>query len=235
MNPQRVKAVLFDLDDTLYEERDFFRGGFAAVADLLVEHGVPDTERVIAFLEHAHHNEGRAGVFQKLARRFDLPDELIPIMVSAFRAHRLDITLPPDVPVVLPRLRRHFRLGCVSDGWLSVQSAKIDALGVREMLDAIVLTDVHGRDFWKPHPRAFLDCCRALGVAAREAIFVGDNLERDFLGARASGMRFVRMRRRGCYFGNQQLGDEVAGLVSEVQDLYELERLLAGDRAAEFA
>ena len=81
------KAVLFDLDDTLYDERDFVTGGFEAVAQVLALRGIGPTDEAVRRLERFHHQEGRAGVFQKLAESMRFPDEWIPELVKTFREH----------------------------------------------------------------------------------------------------------------------------------------------------
>lgn len=222
-----LKAVVFDLDDTLYNERDFFRSGFTAVAQVLKERGVQDAAAAVSWLEQYHHNESRSGVFQKLAGQLGFSPEWIPALVSVFRSHRPAIRLADDALEVLPRLRESFRLGCVTDGWAAVQRGKIEALGISGMLDAIVIADDHGRDYWKPHARPFLECCQSLGVAPAEALFVGDNPERDLLGAHNCGMPFVWIRRPGACFSLQ--GPANPGMMPrcEVADLRELEQWLA--------
>ncbi len=225
-----IRAVIFDLDDTLYEERQFFRSGFNAVAEFLAKRGIGPASDVVQALEHFHHQEGREQVFQKLAVRMGFPPEWIQEMVSVFRQHRPAIHLCEDARTVLPRLRQRFRLGCVTDGWAAVQRAKLAALGVAPPLDAVDVAADFGRPFWKPHPLPFQKCCVALGVPPEEAVFVGDNPERDLAGARSAGMLAIRMRRAGSYFEFRATGSPAAA-IAEVRDLFQLEEVLAPRRA----
>jgi putative hydrolase of the HAD superfamily len=222
-----LRGVIFDLDDTLYEERQFVRGGFAEVARELERRGAGPADEAQRWLEHYHFAESRAGVFQKLAHRLGFPEAWIPELVALFRAHRPQLALAADAVEVLPRLRRRYRLGCVTDGWADVQRRKVAALGIEPYLDALVVADELGRDFWKPHARPFRECCALLGVEPAEALVVGDNPERDVAGARAAGLRSARIRRDGCYFAGAET--EAPGLRAdfEVRDLYALEELLA--------
>jgi putative hydrolase of the HAD superfamily len=221
-----IRAILFDLDDTLYEERQFFRGGFVAAADALERRGIGARVSTVELLEHFHFEQGREDVFQKLATRLAFPIEWIPELVGAFRAHKPDIRLADDVGVTLPRLRERHKLGCVTDGWASVQRAKLESLGVEPLLDAVVVADDYGRDRWKPHPFPFQRCCELLGTTPAEAVFVGDNPHRDVLGARNAGLVAVRIRRPGGYFarGGSAVVEPEADF--EVQDLLDVERLV---------
>lgn len=227
MSAPRLRAILFDLDDTLYEERLFFRSGFRHVATVLWGRGLAPVEDLCQRLEFLHHHLDRATVFQHLAADYRFPTDWIPELVALFRDHPPDIQLAADTLEVLPRLRASYRLGCVTDGWGQVQRRKVAALGVEALLDVIVFTDDHGREFWKPHPRPFLDGCAALGVAPAEAVFVGDNPARDMVGAAAAGLRAVRIRRPGAYFTARQDPPNLPRGQPEITDLRGLAGILA--------
>ena len=225
-----IKGILFDLDDTLYEERQFFRSGFTVVARELEGRGYGKAEDLVAALESVVDRESRNGVFQKLAERTPFPAAWIPELVELFRAHKPAIRLAQDSVNVLPRLRKKFRLGCVTDGRAQIQNAKLEALGARAYLDAVVVTDELGPEYWKPHPRPFWTCCELLGIGPTEALFVGDSPERDMTGARNAGIAAIRIRRTGGYSERVEPADAAGVPRGEVRDLNELERLLETSR-----
>jgi putative hydrolase of the HAD superfamily len=216
-----IRAVLFDLDDTLYPEREYFESGFAVVAERLEERGAGEAGAIGRLLEAIHFEEGREGVFDKAAARLGYPREWVPELVALFRDHTPRISLPAESAEVLRCLRLQYRLGIVTDGHASVQHGKIEALGLRPLVDAIIVTDELGRRHWKPHPLPFLTCCRALHVQPDQAIFVGDHPQRDIGGAHGAGLRAVRLRRKDGYFRNQA---DAAGEQAEC-DIEQLERL----------
>jgi len=233
MNIPVIKAVLFDLDDTLYEERQFHRTGFTAVGEFLEQRGMGSTREILGLLEYFHDHEDQRQVFQKLAGRLGFPLEWVPELVATFRSHRPRICLALDARTVLPRLRGDYRLGCVTNGWAAVQRRKIEALGVASLMDAIVIADDFGVEFWKPHPRPFLECCARLQVSPRESLFVGDYPERDIRGARRAGLACVRLRRPGGYFAVCESADAGTKADAEVHNLFELEAWLKQTRAAQ--
>lgn len=218
MSTRRFHAVLFDLDDTLYEERQYFHSGFSVVARSLQARGFGSSVETCALLEQFHHNEGRHDVLQKLALRLGFPADWIPELVEQIREHVPEIALAGDTVGVLQQLRANYHLGCVTDGWHAVQQRKTVALGVASLMDVIVFSDELGRAFWKPDARPFVLCCERLGVRPQEAVFVGDNPERDIVGAHAAGLYTVRLRRTGAYFGESECSDagatgaEITGL-----------------------
>jgi putative hydrolase of the HAD superfamily len=85
----------------------------------------------------------------------------------------------------------------VSDGHLAVQRRKLAALGLAHHFDAVVFSDEWGREAWKPSLVPFMAVLERLGVEASEAVYVGDNPAKDFLGARRAGMFAVRVCRPG--------------------------------------
>jgi putative hydrolase of the HAD superfamily len=221
-----IRAVLFDLDDTIYEERLYVRGGFSAVAHFLEHRGVGSAVQTLTLLERVHHHEGREQVFQKLSARLGFPADWIPALVEVHRSHEPDIRLAADAVHVLPRLKLQYRLGCVTDGWATVQRNKLKALDVWTLFDAVVVADDYGRDRWKPDPFPFQRCCELLGLAPEAAIFVGDNPERDMRGARKAGLRAIRVRRPGGYFEQDDASDPECAPHCIVRDLVELEQVL---------
>lgn len=196
----KLQAVLFDLDDTLYVEAEFFRSGFGAIARTLAAAGHGDAAALAAQIYDIHWHENRERVFNVAAERLGFSPELIPQLVREFRDHVPELSLAAEVRILLAELRGRYALGCVSDGHAAVQRGKLAALGVELLLDAVVVSDELGRDAWKPDPRPFWECCRRLGAAPQQSVFVGDNPERDVRGALAAGMISVRLRRPEGYF-----------------------------------
>jgi putative hydrolase of the HAD superfamily len=221
-----VTAVIFDLDDTLYAEGDFFRSGFAVVAQELERRGAGRSADIALLLEHFHFAESRTGVFQKLAGRLGFPEHWIPDLVTRFRAHDPHISLAPDALAILPELRSRYRLGCITDGWAAVQRRKLEALRAEPYFDAVMVTDELGYEFWKPHARGFDELRSALGSQPDATVVVGDNPERDMAGARNAGLRSIRLRRHGGYFADKEFGRSECQADFEISDLKALPDLL---------
>lgn len=197
--PHPVRAVLFDLDDTLYPERTFFMSGFRAVARELIRRGLPGHPDPLAERMLELHDAGRPGVLDRFSAELPFPTAWIPELIEMFRGHVPQIALPESTARVLPLLRKSFRLGCVSDGWIAVQKRKLVALGLEPAFDSVVLTDAWGRAYWKPHPASFLRCCEALEVPPEAAIFVGDHPARDIQGARRAGLAAILLTEHGTF------------------------------------
>jgi putative hydrolase of the HAD superfamily len=187
-------VVVFDLDDTLYLERDFVRSGFAAVeAWLAVQHGVCD------FQAHAWELflAGRRGdVFDRALPMVGLEPRpaLIQRLVEVYREHQPTIGLEPAACDLLAALSGRCRLALLTDGYHDTQRRKVAALALEVWCDPMVCTDQWGRAHWKPSPRGFLHIQGACETAPERCIYVADNPAKDFRAPKALGWRTLRVR-----------------------------------------
>lgn len=210
-----TSRVVLDLDDTLYLERDFVRSGFLAVAAAVRVHdGRPDFfERAWALFRQGC----RGNVFNRVLGP-DASAETVAELVSIYRCHRPDIALTPDAARFLAALPAQVSLGLISDGPEAQQTNKLEALGLLDRFDSVVLTGAWGSRFSKPHPRAFVETMRRLGGRPHDYVYVADNPAKDFIQPRKLGWRTVRVRRKkGLYAAEAGVEAE-----REVQTLDEL-------------
>jgi putative hydrolase of the HAD superfamily len=194
----RLAAVVFDLDDTLFPERDYVLSGFRAVAEWAQGRLGIAADRGFEELRHLYEEGVRGQTFGRwLAQRGTLESGLVEQLVAVYREHEPRIAAFPDLLGLIRSLRGRCRLGIVSDGHLAVQRKKVGALGISDLFDTVVLSDEWGHGAWKPSTRAFEEVLSRLDVAAADAIYVADNPVKDFIGAREAGMRTVWLRRAG--------------------------------------
>jgi putative hydrolase of the HAD superfamily len=190
-----LRAIIFDMDDTLYLERDFVLSGFAAVAAWAeAELGIPQTE---GFPQLKTYFE--AGVRGDTFNRW-LADHGLKIkpwlgrMIEVYRSHQPHITPLPEAESTLQSLAPKYRLGLITEGYRTVQQAKLEALGLGHYFEEILIGGEDERQDWKPSPRPFEIMLERLGIQSRTAVYVGDNPHKDFLGARRAGMGSIRVR-----------------------------------------
>lgn len=181
------RAVVFDLDDTLYPVRSFWLSGFAAVADAVAHDvGVPP-EGVVRTLRRAS-RVAKGRELQQLCDRFDLPASDAAKLLEIVRRHTPRIRLPRATVRILATLRPRWRLGVLTNGLPAVQRRKVAALGLAGLVDSIVFANECGDGSGKPDRAAFLTILDRLGTPPERSVFVGDNLETDMAGARRVGM-----------------------------------------------
>ncbi len=192
---KRSRALVFDLDDTLYPERSYVMSGFSAVGAWVEKRlGVP-AGQVASELRGLHEAGVRGDTFDRwLEDRCLNGPGLLSQMIEAYRTHRPSIRPFAAVPGLLSRLSGSFRLGLVTDGFRDVQRLKLEALGLERYFEAVVFSDDLGREAWKPSPKPFEAVLAALGVPAPDAAYIADNPLKDFPGPRSLGMKAVRVR-----------------------------------------
>jgi putative hydrolase of the HAD superfamily len=129
-------------------------------------------------------------------------DVLVDALVEADR--RTSLVVYPEVPSVLAELRRRGLTIGVCSNWGWDLDAVLEATGVDALIDVAVTSARVG--YRKPHAAMYESILGALGVAAPEAIFVGDSWEPDVIGPIGVGMRSVHVdRARGESAGSAPL------------------------------
>lgn len=204
--PLEPRAVIFDLDDTLYPYRRFRASGFLAVARYLEARTGLDRRLGFRALQRARRGVFRGRELQACLAQYELPEILLPELFDVYQFHAPDLRLPPVVAANLSALRvAGWRLGVLTNGLPSVQAQKVAALGLEPLVDAVVYAATCGSGEGKPDPAAFAAVVRRLGVEAGRSIFVGNDEEADVAGAARAGMAVVC-----CRVWDRRAGDTAA-------------------------
>ncbi len=200
-----LRAVVFDLWGTLLtERRDLFperaRIRYEGVRPILERHGLEVSQEDFTRLHLASNRtlarmqeHGRDVTAEERARhviyqiRPGLADHLPQADVAAFAEayggtilHTLPILLDGAAEALDEARRRNLRIGLISNTGISGGRhlrPVLARLGVLEAFDSLVFSDEHRRS--KPHPEVFQAALDELGVAASEAVFVGDTPRYD--------------------------------------------------------
>ena len=193
-----IQAVVFDLDDTLYPERQYVRSGYVAVAAFLRER-LGRTEAFEDWLWDRFCSGQSSRALDAMNAEFHLgrSDEQIRELVSVYREHRPDIRPREGAAELLGRLGRRCRLALLSDGFLPAQKRKLEALGLEPLFDAIVFTEEMSRECWKPSAAGFEAVRSKLRVPHEGCAYVGDNPAKDFVAPNRLGWRTVRLACEG--------------------------------------
>lgn len=184
-----VTAVGFDLDGTLFDDRQYVRAGLAAAARVLESRTDVDAREDL--LEAYFQRGIREGTFDHVLDARDLSPDLVPELVDAYHDHDDDLVAYPETVPVLETLDDDYRLGLLTGGTNGRE--KLERLGVASYFDAVVVTA--GGDATKRDPEPFRELCDALGVEPSEMAYVGDRPELDFARPNELGMRTIRVRK----------------------------------------
>jgi putative hydrolase of the HAD superfamily len=200
-----IRAVLFDLDDTLFDHRGCAHDALATVRQsqaCFQSMPFDELERVHAdALEELHAavmlgrvpvEEARIERFRRLLEsagaddRGELAGELATLYRDAYRNARRAVA---GAAALIAAVRRHARVGIVSNNVLDEQQEKLRVCSLDQFIDELVVSGEVGVS--KPDPTIFRVALDRLGVTATDTVMVGDSWSADVEGARATGIRAI--------------------------------------------
>jgi putative hydrolase of the HAD superfamily len=200
-----VRAVLFDLDDTLFDHRSCARtalSGLHAAHAAFRDTSLDDFERLHAgFLEQLHQRvlngelpleEARRERFRRLFQAAGLTadDGMIAAAAATYRDSYRQVWQPvAGARRLLELVKRRARIGVVSNNLVEEQSEKLRHCGFAAYVDDLTVSENAGVS--KPDPEIFRIALDRLGCDASEAVMVGDSWPADIVGAHAAGIRAI--------------------------------------------
>ncbi len=221
-----IKVIVFDLDDTLFPEYEFVRSGFQAVSDWISKKYAIANFFEVAWKLFA---EGKRGqIFNLTLEKLGIAaDEALMIqeLVQIYREHKPNISLHNDAQWAINYFQSYKHLGIITDGYLTTQQNKIQALGISENFELIIYTDLYGRENWKPSPLSYLKVMETIKCEGRECLYVGDNPTKDFVTAKKLDWLTVQICRE-CGEYSQITLEETHEANLRVKSLMELKNLL---------
>lgn len=185
LNKNKIKAVIFDLDDTLYPEEEFVKSGFFSVSEYLAQKYKLYKKKIFQILKREFEKGVRGKNFNLLLENLNLPKKELKKLISIYRHHRPKIRLFPDAKKILIYLKKKkIKLGLITDGPVSMQRNKINALKIKKYFNVITFSDKFGKKFRKPNTLPFKITLQKLKTTPKEVVYIADNPKKDFIGAR---------------------------------------------------
>lgn len=181
--------IVFDLDDTLFDEVDFVKSGFAEIAAYLHR---PET---FTFMREHFETQGSGRVFDALIDAFDL-DVSLQKLIEIYRFHPPAITLGEGSRELLS-FSKDFKTALITDGHYLMQQNKFRALGLEPWIDYPVFTDFYQTG--KPGEKPFRMVMERFGTDD-DYVYLSDNPVKDFDAPTRLGWRTIRFKNpRGVY------------------------------------
>lgn len=187
-------VLIFDLDDTLYNERAYVESGFRAVARWGKEQYGWDADKSYAMMISILDADGRGAVFNNWLEGNDIRrTSVIAECVRVYRHHKSDISVSDSTKTILSSLSGS-PLYLVTDGHKIVQANKIDALGIAPYFRHCYITHRYGVASAKPSLRCFelikqREQCDWIDMA-----YIGDNPAKDFVSLNQVGALTIRVK-----------------------------------------
>ena len=206
-----IRVVIFDLDDTLFLERDYVMSGYHAVATHLATTARLEHDLLFDSLKAGYYQGRRDRNFEALLAQFHISAR-VDDLIAVYRNHTPNIAVPLDSSEALKLAHQRFRLGMITDGRPATQHMKLRALGISHYFTKIIVNDlILGRS--KYEPDSFCRMLAYFSVDASETVYVGDNLTKDFIWPQRLGMKSVCVQRPGSLYHDSvpSMGD-IAGI-----------------------
>ena len=191
----RFKAVIFDLDDTLYDEFDFISGGYKTIASYLSEKYDHSKKLILERMLDRYKNRGRDKLFDYILKESSIKKgNNIKKLVDIYRRHKPSIKLYKDAILTINQLRSmKIKLGLITDGIKIVQKTKVKNLGLDKFMDKIIYTDDFRSN--KLSPKPFRLVTEFLKVEYVDSCYVGDDPFKDFFWPNKLKMASIRINR----------------------------------------
>lgn len=214
-----IKAVVFDLDHTLFDRHGTLRAVTPALRRSFPTNPALTDDEIAALWCYADDRYVYDGWSYILAYLSQNGVFTAPVDYADYRAFVFENFAKTAVPFpfALPMLNvlkdRGLKVGLITNGQHALQYKKLDLTGLRYVFDEIIVSGDVMID--KPDPEIFEMMCEKLGVLPQETVYVGDNPVNDVEGARKAGLRTIWIRSTRVS-GLDCHPDEVANDVREI-------------------
>lgn len=213
---RKIKGVIFDLDDTLYSEKEYVASGFRSVSDYF---GGGYEDKLWQYFE-----AGKPAIDELLKELGRDNREMTALKV--YRSHKPKIHLYDGVKEMLDKIRQKgIRIGIITDGRPEGQRNKIEALDLEKMVDDIIITDeLGGVQFRKPCDIAFRIMLTRWRLNPADVIYVGDNVVKDFQAPSKLGMKSCWFKNKNGVYSHEFMSKDIVNVDSFTQ----LNKLIMG-------
>lgn len=189
-----IRAVIFDLDNTLIDFLTFKKETAKAAARAMVRMGLP-TDEITAYGKIFSVYDEKGIEYQKtfsdVIRQFNLEineaEMIQQAAILAYLRRKFDVLKPyPMVKPTLEKLRQKYKLAVITDAPRNKAWQRLVLTGLEREFHFVITKNDTMQE--KPHPSPFYLAMKKLNVLAPACLFVGDNPERDIRGAKELGM-----------------------------------------------
>lgn len=202
---QPIKGIIFDLDDTLYSEKEYIRSGYKKIGELLQR---PEAAEKMWY----YFKNNKAAIDMYLTEIGEIDKK--SICLDAYRNQMPEISLYDGVQELLTMLKnKGIKLGIITDGRPEGQRKKLQALRLEEMVDDIIITDeLGGTQFRKPNDISFRIIQNRWRIPFEQIMYVGDNYNKDFQACKQLGMRWKHFQNKDGLYLNSDSDEYVCDI-----------------------
>lgn len=228
-----IKAVVFDVDDTLYDQKAPFVAALAPIVQLPSSFDLTPTFQAYrrqSAQAYAQVATGNWSTTEMAVRRLnaalhvqDLPPvtpEAALAFQDAYCAGLKEIKLFPGLATALEQLKERYQLGIITNGHTEHQLAKVMRLKMHQWIDRDAILTSEEAGIAKPNPEIFTAMNRRLNLRASESVYVGDCYSMDVRAAKQAGWQAFWFNHRNFEMPDGDwIPDQTVENPAELQDL----------------
>lgn len=192
------KAILFDIDDTLYDSTRQSTLARKNAIEAMIEAGLDvnkkKAEETLAKVIREY-GSNYSNHFNKLLKKLGKKPNQRIIAAGIVAYHNTKFTYLHPFEDTLPTLLKlrdmGYKLGVITDGKSMKQWEKLIRLGLQHFFDTVVISEEVGVE--KPEKKIFAVACNKLALKPQNCVYVGNHLGKDIAGANNAGMTSVRI------------------------------------------
>lgn len=231
LDPAKVKILIFDLDDTLFDTHgQLLTPARQESCQAMIKAGLEATvDQCLSKWEHLHKTQPRKNIYKELVTTFDVKNGFDPQKVerdgyAAFydRQIKETISLFPDTADTLTLLSKTFKIYLVTMGSPQTQKKKVNLLNVEKYFEKIYFVDSSQTSDKK---KAFEDILRQTKVAPDQHISIGNRVDLEIRDAKRLGMKAILFEHGEYFHLSPETEDEKPDLT--IRNLSELIRILS--------
>lgn len=225
-----VKAIFFDIDDTLYDTSGFAKLARKAALNMMIDAGLPlNSNEAYNLLREIISQKGSNydKHFNLLTKTVFGEEKPLLIALGMINYHNVKFALlrpfPKTTSTLINLKSKGYSLGVISNGITIKQWEKLIRLGIHHFFDEVVTSDEVG--FEKPHKRIFEVALNKIDCTPKQAVMIGNKFSEDIMGALNAGMSAILV--------NSQLTNEEVDYIEKekvdvkvISDISELDKIL---------
>ena len=173
-------VIVFDLDDTLYNEIEYLKSAYRSIAA-----DIDKANRNLLYRDMLALYRQGDNVFQYLSETYNIE---LKGLIETYRNHSPEIHLFEGVSEIFQNIKsKGGHLAIITDGRIKTQMAKIEALDIKDLFSEIVISEALGTE--KPSQRNYKTI--EASIPAKSYYYIADNIKKDFVSPNVMGWKTI--------------------------------------------
>jgi len=218
------KLIIFDLDNTLFDEVDYYSATFREISKIISQKfKIRNEEQIFQEILNEFQSKGSLfpNFFDYIRKMYNLSENYHQIFYGIQKTVKVELNLYDDAVYILDWLKKkEFSLALITNGTIEIQKNKIDLLNLKNKFHYICIARELGEE--KPSTIPYKQTLKIFNIKGDQAIYVGDNPYIDFQGSKELNIMNIRLLRGE--FMNLDINNDLVDYF--IKDYFELKEII---------